>query len=366
NVGILGGFIQSGGHSPLSSIYGMAADHVLAFELVDANGRFISVTEDDHPDLFWALRGGGGSTFGVVTSVTIKAHPRIDATVTRFNLFTNENFTADLFWQSVHTHFQHFERYADAGAYQYFRLHPLGNDQFWFEMVAFFAPNMTVAEYNALTEPWYTEWADLGVPFSPVTGYYDNYYDAWTAAFPLEIGGTGAGTRIATRILPLENWECDSLLNATVAAIRNITEHGYMTYHFQLKADLLPENSENAVNPAWRNNLDFMFAITHIPLNATPDEWKDIDYRLTYDTMDQIRGLTPTSGSYLGEGDINEPDWQQAFYGSNYQRLYDLKKYYDPDDVFYATTAVGSENWEVVNADNLPIQNGKLCRLVVP
>lgn len=44
----------------MSSIYGMAADQVLAFEVVLANGRFVTVTEESEPDLFWALRGGGG------------------------------------------------------------------------------------------------------------------------------------------------------------------------------------------------------------------------------------------------------------------------------------------------------------------
>ena len=49
-----------GGHSPLSSIYGLAADQVLAMEVVLASGRFVTVTEESDPDLFWAIRGGGG------------------------------------------------------------------------------------------------------------------------------------------------------------------------------------------------------------------------------------------------------------------------------------------------------------------
>jgi FAD/FMN-containing dehydrogenase len=67
-VGVLGGFIQGGGHSPLSSIYGIAADSVLAMEVVTPDGRFVTASADTNPDLFWALRGGGGLTFGVVTS----------------------------------------------------------------------------------------------------------------------------------------------------------------------------------------------------------------------------------------------------------------------------------------------------------
>jgi FAD/FMN-containing dehydrogenase len=44
----------------MSSMYGLAADQVLALEVVLASGRFVTVTEETDPDLFWAIRGGGG------------------------------------------------------------------------------------------------------------------------------------------------------------------------------------------------------------------------------------------------------------------------------------------------------------------
>jgi FAD/FMN-containing dehydrogenase len=61
----------------LASIYGMAADQVLAYEVVTADGRFVTASNKVNTDLFWALRGGGGSTYGIVTSVIAKAYPRI-------------------------------------------------------------------------------------------------------------------------------------------------------------------------------------------------------------------------------------------------------------------------------------------------
>ena len=54
----------------------MAADQVLSLEVVLPDGRFVSASETSYPDLFWALRGGGGSTFGVVTSLVIRAYPK--------------------------------------------------------------------------------------------------------------------------------------------------------------------------------------------------------------------------------------------------------------------------------------------------
>ena len=54
--------------------YGLAADNLLAVELVNAEGDILDVTEESDPDLFWALRGGGGN-FGIATAFTFRAHP---------------------------------------------------------------------------------------------------------------------------------------------------------------------------------------------------------------------------------------------------------------------------------------------------
>ncbi|KAF9875889.1 hypothetical protein CkaCkLH20_06821 [Colletotrichum karsti] len=68
-VGV-GGLTLGGGISWLSSIYGWTCDNVLEYELVTANGEVINVTYESHPDLYWALRGGG-SNYGVVTKFTM-------------------------------------------------------------------------------------------------------------------------------------------------------------------------------------------------------------------------------------------------------------------------------------------------------
>lgn len=66
DVGVAG-LILGGGISYFSGRYGWACDNVLAFEVVMASGGVVTATPDSHADLYWALRGGGGSSFGVVT-----------------------------------------------------------------------------------------------------------------------------------------------------------------------------------------------------------------------------------------------------------------------------------------------------------
>jgi FAD/FMN-containing dehydrogenase len=73
NVGAVG-YTLGGGMGWLARKYGLSADSVNRFELVTADGRLISASQEEHPDLFWGLRGGGGN-FGVVTGMEVRLYP---------------------------------------------------------------------------------------------------------------------------------------------------------------------------------------------------------------------------------------------------------------------------------------------------
>ncbi|MFC4031617.1 FAD-binding oxidoreductase [Streptomyces polygonati] len=68
----LGGFVQGGGFGLLTRRYGMACDRVVSAEVVLADGRVVRCSQDEHPDLYWAVRGGGGGNFGVVTRFELR------------------------------------------------------------------------------------------------------------------------------------------------------------------------------------------------------------------------------------------------------------------------------------------------------
>ena len=74
-VGIAG-WLHGGGHSPLTPVYGMGVDNVRQIEIVTPRGEVKIANECMNTDLFFAVRGGGGGTFGVVTNITYKALPK--------------------------------------------------------------------------------------------------------------------------------------------------------------------------------------------------------------------------------------------------------------------------------------------------
>ncbi|OTA99930.1 hypothetical protein M426DRAFT_268468 [Hypoxylon sp. CI-4A] len=73
DVGV-GGLALGGGLSYLSDLYGLVCDNVVSYEVVLADGNVVEATHEDHPDLFWALKGGA-SNFGIVTKFTARTFP---------------------------------------------------------------------------------------------------------------------------------------------------------------------------------------------------------------------------------------------------------------------------------------------------
>ena len=76
---------------------------------------------------------------------------------------------------------------------------------------------------------------------------------------------------------------------------------------------------------------------------------------MTDTLLPRLEQLTPNGGVYLNEADFRQPDFQTSFYGGNYQKLLAIKNKYDPNDLFYALTGVGSERWTQA-------ADGRLCK----
>ncbi|KAK7430392.1 hypothetical protein QQZ08_003140 [Neonectria magnoliae] len=364
-VGVIGGFVQGGGHSPLSGIYGLACDQVLAFEVVTADGRFVTASEQTNSDLFWAIRGGGGGTYGVVTSAIIKAHPKIPAVSSITFSFSSGtgNITDAMFWKAVKGYWERFPQWArDNANYEYFIISNIGTG-YSFSIAPWFAPGMTITQLKALVAPMFAEWAEIGIDVEPVYKQYNDFYPAWQASFPLEPWGSST-IRQASRLFPVNNWANDTIINDTFEVVKATIEDGLYFIGFNIFTGV-KGYPNNAANPAWRTTVLHGIAAAFWADNADEATKKIASDKLTFDWLAKWRAITPGSGAYMSESDYIEPNFQQSFWGSNYEMALTLKEKWDPRELFYATNAVGSEKWELQAKifGNMPSQNSRLCRV---
>ena len=353
-TGIAGGYSQGGGHSQLATAYGMAADQVLEWELVTAQGEHLVATPEQNTDLYWALGGGGGGTYGVVLSMTVKAHP--DGPVAGGSLvFNNTNETA--FWEATKIWFHQTPSFVQ---------NTTNNVQFLvtnatLNVFTFVLPDQNASAVDALLTSFLPELERLGIPYNLTTGESATYVQNLVESYgPLPYGDLCPNYPIiSSRIIPRS-----TVLNSTANAnlidtYRSVVADGTWFVGCSIinvaDSPIRPPHPPNAVLPAWRD------AIAYCNPNH-PWDWGDpsadivAKEKLVNEYFPAIEAATPGSGVYLNEMDpLYKGDWKETMYGANYDRLLQVKHEYDPHYLMYAHFAVGADEFTLDSS-------GRLCR----
>jgi hypothetical protein len=97
SVGLIG-WLTGGGHGPLSTRYGMGADNLLEATVVTPDGKVVLTNPCRNEDLFFAIRGGGGSTFGVITEVVVRTFPSPSTIAHTFQVRSKSSITEAEFY----------------------------------------------------------------------------------------------------------------------------------------------------------------------------------------------------------------------------------------------------------------------------
>ncbi|CAN8097824.1 unnamed protein product [Discula destructiva] len=343
-VGIAGGYTQGGGHGPLSSTFGLSADNVLQWEVITAAGEYLVVNPSSpHKDLYWALSGGGGGTYAAVLAVTVRAHPQVRASGATFSALQG-NVSTGVFYNVVSVFLDALPALADAGVWSSWLV--IDGE---FALIPALGPNVDINTLQALLNPTLAALNESGMTYAFSIDEFETFQQAFNAVVPVN---NVTGDNIAGRLMPRSVLENNS--SAVLGAIDYIVGAGGVFSGVSTNVSAFPSNVENSVNPLWRSTIfNSVIALAWDKENFTANV--PLQEEVTYGFMARLEEITPGGGSYINEGDPNQPNFQEAFYGAHYTELEGIKDKYDPGEVFYGRTVVGSERWEAQ-------LDGRLCR----
>ncbi|EFQ99475.1 6-hydroxy-D-nicotine oxidase [Nannizzia gypsea CBS 118893] len=335
SVGIAGGYTQGGGHSLLTTKYGMAADHVLEWEVVTPNGDLVVASPSQNQDLYWALSGGGGGTYGIVRSMTVKTFPELKTAAATL-AYSSTGINPDLYFDLFKIFLTCMPAIVEAGGSTVWILTPLG-----FKVAPVMIPGSTKDAIDTILQPFLQKLRDNAIPFLYSNVDYASYHDAFQATTPFK---SLTETHTGGRLIPKSLVSTDDGLNQFVSAMRAIVSKGPFISGLNLDASKKTDFADNSVNPAWRDAAMHIILLT--PYNHNDWNAAQANQRaMTEQIVPIIKNITPGGSCYLNEGDFNEPDWQRTFYGSSYQKLLSIKQKYDSSNMLWGRTAVGSEAW---------------------
>jgi FAD/FMN-containing dehydrogenase len=374
-VGVAG-LVLGGGFGSWSKAFGLAGASLLEAEVVTADGEVKIANSCTNPDLFWALKGGGGG-FGVVTRVTLRTHalPEFLGGVFATIKASSDEAYRRLIAKSLEFYSQSL-----------FNAH--WGEQFGFGRggilsIAMVLQGLDQHEAEATWRPFFDWVSASGQDFSIVSApriVSEPARRFWDPASLKTVPGLvisddrpgappdnifwGSNLGEAGRVwhayqsawLPqslLADGQRERLADALFAAAK----HWGVSLHFNkglagANAEAIATARDTAMNPAVVDAFALVISGAGEP-PAYPDvpghEPDAAVARREADAvtaaMDEIRKLLPRVGSYVWETDYFQPHWQEAFWGENYDRLLAVKSKYDPDGLFFLHHGVGSEDW---------------------
>ncbi|KAI9375101.1 hypothetical protein BJX61DRAFT_200869 [Aspergillus egyptiacus] len=350
-VGLAGGYIQGGGHSALSTSFGLGADQTLSFEVVTAAGKLVTASRTKNRDLYWGLSGGGAGNYGVVVSVTVKAYPSAMVSGASVTIPTG-SMDADTYTELVDRFHQLLPAMIDAGTTVIYQMLPG-----YFLLQPVTAYNKTADEVKAILEPFLSVLAELGIQYTPSYTQFDSYYDFYSHYMgPLPNGHLGVGEfNYGGRLLSRTNLETNS--GGIATALQKITSEGVVAVGVGLNVSSA-NDVPNAIFAPWRDAAVTM-QIGSAWNNTAP--WSEMlaeQQRMTEVFNPLLEEATPGSATYQNEANYQQPNWKKTFFGSNYCRLAKVKAKWDPENFFYVLKGVSSDAWVVD-------ESGRMCKAEV-
>ena len=371
-VGVAG-LVQSGGFGVFSKGFGTAASGLIEAEVVTADGKVRVVNACSDPDLFWALKGGGGGTFGVVTRLTLRTYdlPRFFGSAWgKIKAQSDAAFTRLI---------AHFINYYHKNLF----------NSHWGEQIKLGADNVLEISMTCqglddaqAAEAWqpFFDWVNASskhfTVISPcgadardsrkrwaVEGNPNMILDTREGAPKNHVWSEGDQGECGIFLHGYDSlWLPSSLLQANrqqrlVDGLFAASRHKLLRVFINkglagAPPEVLEATRQTATNPAVVEAFALVIIAdghglaypgltrTTMDLTAARGDARDIDLAAA-----ELRKIAQNAGSYVSESNYFNRSWQNEYWGTNYSRLRAIKTKYDPEGLFFVHHGVGSEDW---------------------
>ncbi|HUH55863.1 MAG TPA: FAD-binding protein, partial [Rhodanobacter sp.] len=359
-VGVAG-LVQSGGFGSFSKRWGTAASNLLEAEVVTADGRIRVVNENRDPDLFWAIKGGGGGSLGVVTRLTLRT---FELPAFFGGVFGAIKASSPAAFRALIAEAMRFYRDALFNPHWGEQMSLRDGDTLAISMVF---QGLTKAEAETCWAPFmawvtarpeYTVVEPLKVLALPARHFWDAEFfrqhapglmvaDDRTDAPRNHVLWAGDQHQVGWFIHAYQSaWLSATLLETDtklVDALFTASQAWEVELHFNKGlAGGVPDAIERAHDTAMHPDVLGAFALAIISSSGdpaypglhrtAPDLAKARrDAGGVDQAMAALRNVAPGAGSYVSESDYFLRDWQHGFWGTNYPRLARTKQRHDPD-----------------------------------
>ena len=399
----LAGLIQGGGFGSYSKGFGTAAASLLEAEVVTADGQIRIANACSNPDLFWALKGGGGGTFGVVSKLTVRLHdlPEFFASANFKVKAASDDAYRRLISEFVSFYQEHLfnEHWGEQAEFRpdnvlEIKMVSQGLDaeqpkKVWQPFLAWVADSSNGCSIEGRTvigsiparhfwdmQWWKEHWPEILLPRngSFLHAVVDDVLvhvipnpvvvaDPRPGAGPNQAWWKGNTGEVDWFIWGYESlWLPESLLGRDAQrrlsdALFAASRHSGFSLHFNKglaggAPEAIAASKDTATNPAVLTAFALVIAADgqepaypgipgHEP---SVGEGRKAAERI-HQCMDHLRAIVPDGGAYVSESNYFEKGFQQSYWGSNYARLAEIKKKYDPAGLFIVHNGVGSEEW---------------------
>ncbi|KAF1933316.1 uncharacterized protein M421DRAFT_737 [Didymella exigua CBS 183.55] len=349
SVGIAGGFGQGGGHGPLGPTYGLMVDQAVEFDVVTADGQKRTINECTDPDLFWAIRGGGGGNYAVLITYKFQLHRAVPLNVHFFQAYWPK--PTDITESKIHRDI----------------ISALASNQTFFSQIGIAGYNFILPDHmvslhivpstdTSVLKTVSRQYYDFLDAYPGIKVYNNSYhtfskFSEWHAFTEQPCiarnGPVGLGLSESGRFIPRNLFNTPQDISKLISAVLTAMQFSY-TNRGGGSAQLYstgpanhPDGSATSAHPLWRESLWEVIMGGGWTASNTPAQRTQMQNSISA-SIQPLKTLTPEGGCYVNEGDWMEENWQQTFFGSNYDRLLEVKKQYDPTEPMSARDLHGN------------------------